>query len=145
MNPFKLFFLTEVDKTKLFILRTRIKQKQKEAVSRLKKFSFINPYDLFKAGYEQAIVEMKESFEVEAESEVEKRFLALREKYILEQNEKSVPTIEELLLLKDELHDKFLDSERTAEKYPDTKSKLIAIEAQRSLIDKLIERKTGSL
>ena len=141
----KLFFSTEIQKIKLRILQDRIKRKLSREANRLKNLSLVNVYDFWKDGFQQAIRDMKESAEIEAESEIEKRFLALREKYLFEKSTKIAPTIEELLLLKDKLHDRFLEAQRTAEKYPDTKDKLISIQAQRTLIDRLIDRNTSDL
>ena len=97
--------------------------------------------DTYKAGQLSIMEEALQKAGMEAEEMAQKRFKAMRESYLEKEKEKSAPSVQQLLTLKDTLRDKFLQLERGLDKRPELKESLTGIKAQIELIELLLMRK----
>ena len=97
--------------------------------------------DVYRDGLLTGIKQSMEKAQMESEELAERRFRAMRESFTEKEKEKSAPTVDQILGLKDTLHDKFLELERGLEKRPELKDSITAIKAQIEMLDLLLMRK----
>lgn len=97
--------------------------------------------DVYRDGLLNGIKQSMEKAGMEAEEMAERRFRAMRESHIEKAKELSAPSVNQILALKDTLHDKYLELERGLDKRPELKESLIAIKAQIEMLGLLLMRK----